>query len=75
MKRFTYNKKRNEYDGCYNHYPVGGWNLTIDNDHDMLECPRCAGRVIVESYLLAVGAAGTRFCPYCGKQNVYYEGV
>ena len=46
---------------------INGWERGIDNDTDMLECPKCKCRVFAEQYIFAVGAQGFNFCPYCGE--------
>lgn len=43
------------------------WAIDIDNDHQLLRCESCGGRVIRKWYDRAVGDNGFRFCPYCGK--------
>ena len=44
----------------------GRWIKEKDNGELMLRCPKCGSRVIWESYQLAIGTHGIRFCPYCG---------
>lgn len=38
----------------------------IDNGAQMLECPKCKGRIVANPFTYAVGTAGYAFCPYCG---------
>lgn len=42
------------------------WIKRIDEDNDMLECPKCGCRVGAKAYSYAVGNNGYSFCPYCG---------
>ena len=42
------------------------WLKRIDNDCQMLECPKCECRVLATDYSFAVGNKGYSFCPYCG---------
>ena len=51
----------------YRAYDFGKWILTVDNDADMLRCPKCKCGIILKPYCDAIGTAGTAFCPYCGE--------
>ena len=70
--RIVWNRKTNEAKLDYKTFPLGRWIHEVDNDHDMLRCPDCDGRVTAEFYLLAIGTYGIRYCPYCGKNMVYF---
>lgn len=65
---FTYDSKSKTASGCYKTYSLKGWKMTKENDSYVLECPKCEYRIRMESYLLAIGTKGTRFCPYCGEE-------
>ena len=69
---FTYDSKTKTASGAYKTYNLSGWNVSVDNDSYMLECPKCENRMIMENYLLAIGTLGTRFCPYCGEKILNY---
>ena len=51
----------------YKTYELGRWEHEVDNGADMLACPKCKCRAIMEPFLRAVGTKGLRFCPYCGE--------
>lgn len=51
----------------YSTYDFGKWIHTVDNDADMLRCPKCNCGIRLEPYTRAIGTAGTAFCPYCGE--------
>ena len=51
----------------YSTFDFGKWVHSVDNDCDMLECPKCKCRVILKPYCDAIGTRGTSFCPYCGE--------
>lgn len=46
---------------------INRWKRGVDNDTDMLECPKCQCRVLAKEYILSVGTKGFSFCPYCGE--------
>lgn len=70
---FIYDSKTKTASGLYKTYNLSGWNVSVDNDSYMLECPKCENRMIMENYLLAIGTKGTRFCPYCGGEVQSYD--
>ena len=51
----------------YRVYDTGKWNIAVDNDEKMLECPECHCRAILRDYLRAIGTRGLNYCPYCGE--------
>ncbi len=55
------------YHMCYVDKNINGWERRIDNDFEMLECPKCKCRVKALHYIVAVGTHGFNFCPYCGE--------
>ena len=68
-ERFKYDSKKKIATGNYVTYNLAGWIHEIDNETEMLRCPNCECRVTMETYLMAIGTAGVRFCPYCGRER------
>lgn len=66
--RFKFSSRTKTAEGCYKKFSLVGWKITVDNEEKMLKCPYCECQIIAESYFLAIGTKGTRFCPYCGAQ-------
>ncbi len=50
----------------YKTFDFGKWEHTVDNDADMLRCPKCKCGILLKPYCDAIGTRGTSFCPYCG---------
>ncbi|MBQ1293960.1 MAG: hypothetical protein IIY21_07960 [Clostridiales bacterium] len=55
---------------CKEMQTTSDWIYELDNGTRMCKCPSCEGRMFIHSYQYS---NPYKFCPYCGRKNVFGE--